>query len=291
MCHHCHSPRRGHRVPPQLRQEIGGRPRGLRRDVLGPAPPRASAGDIRQPDRLGPSDYAPVCLKLADVENRTPGSSPTCSSRKEAPPQSDTTGFSVDPANLDELSSFPFVFTNDLTAIVDPKALDNLKEYLQRGGFFYVEGCVDHRVTRSFTTYLAHPSGALHQIGPWVRGPPAPAQPPDCPGLFSGGGEESRPHRRRDRRSPVGERAPSALWDLLAEPGWSRSSASSISSARAHQAAENPLLRPADLQHLCLRDDALTGKIGCSKNMASSLQHSSGCPWLRGDFPEGKPGT
>jgi Domain of unknown function (DUF4159) len=76
--------------------------------------------------------------------------------RKEAHLNLDPTGFSVDPANLDELSSFPFIFTNDLTAVVDPKQVDNLKEYLQRGGFFYVEGCVDHRVNRSFTTYLAH---------------------------------------------------------------------------------------------------------------------------------------
>ncbi|HVW20720.1 MAG TPA: DUF4159 domain-containing protein [Opitutaceae bacterium] len=68
--------------------------------------------------------------------------------------------YSVDPGSLEQLSGFPFLFTNDLTAITDPRALANVREYLQRGGFLYIDGCVDHRLTRDFGTFLAE-HGAL----------------------------------------------------------------------------------------------------------------------------------
>ena len=86
--------------------------------------------------------------------------------RKEAHLNLDPKGYSVDPANLDELASFPFVFTNDLAAVVDPKQLDNIREYLKRGGFFYIEGCLDHRVTRSFTAYLASHQALFTKLVP-----------------------------------------------------------------------------------------------------------------------------
>jgi hypothetical protein len=67
----------------------------------------------------------------------------------------DPTGYSVDPSNLDELASYPFVFTNDLAVVSDAKQRFNLQEYLKRGGFLYIDGCLDHRVTRSFSDFLS----------------------------------------------------------------------------------------------------------------------------------------
>ena len=77
----------------------------------------------------------------------------------------DPTVYSVDPANVDELSRFPFLFTNDLAA-VDSRQQDNIKEYLERGGFFYIDGCVDHRVTRSFKAFLSRQSALFAQLLP-----------------------------------------------------------------------------------------------------------------------------
>jgi hypothetical protein len=78
----------------------------------------------------------------------------------------DPKGYSVNPANLAELSSFPLIFTNDLTAVTDTEQLANIKEYLNRGGFFYVDACVDHRVTRSFPTFLSRHVELFAKLAP-----------------------------------------------------------------------------------------------------------------------------
>ena len=86
--------------------------------------------------------------------------------RREAHLNLDATSYSVDPANLDALAAFPFIFTNALTAVVDSQQLDNLKEYLQRGGFFFVEGCLDHRVTRSFNSFMGGHLALFEKLAP-----------------------------------------------------------------------------------------------------------------------------
>lgn len=51
--------------------------------------------------------------------------------------------YPVDPAKLDELCKYPFIFTNNLTNVSDPRHLANLREYLSRGGFIYIDRCVN----------------------------------------------------------------------------------------------------------------------------------------------------
>lgn len=55
----------------------------------------------------------------------------------------DPTCYPADPAKLDQLCKYPFIFTNNLTNVRDPLQLANLREYLQRGGFLYIDRCVN----------------------------------------------------------------------------------------------------------------------------------------------------
>jgi hypothetical protein len=57
----------------------------------------------------------------------------------------DSTFHHVAPASIERLSSYPFLFSFDLTAIARSQDWANLREYLYRGGFIYLDNCV--RVT------------------------------------------------------------------------------------------------------------------------------------------------
>lgn len=48
----------------------------------------------------------------------------------------------ADPASLADLCRYPFIFTFDMTMISDPRQWANIREYLYRGGFLYVDNCV-----------------------------------------------------------------------------------------------------------------------------------------------------
>lgn len=89
--------------------------------------------------------------------------------RREARLKLDAAGYSVNPANLDELATFPLIFTNSLAAVTDPVQLENIREYLQRGGFFYIEGCLDHRLNRSFTAFMANHLKLFEQLAPGAQ--------------------------------------------------------------------------------------------------------------------------
>jgi Domain of unknown function (DUF4159) len=66
----------------------------------------------------------------------------------------DPTCYPVPPASVDQLAAFPFIFTNAITPVTDPGQQANLREYLKRGGFFYIDGCVNARVTPSFPVFF-----------------------------------------------------------------------------------------------------------------------------------------
>lgn len=60
----------------------------------------------------------------------------------------------VGPEAVDPLCAFPLLFTNDVAPLVDPVHRANLREYLRRGGFVFVDACIDPRVTPSFPDYF-----------------------------------------------------------------------------------------------------------------------------------------
>jgi hypothetical protein len=59
----------------------------------------------------------------------------------------------ADPGRLDTLCAYPFIFTNSLALLAEAPRR-NLAEYLRRGGFIYVDGCVSPNVTRDFNQFL-----------------------------------------------------------------------------------------------------------------------------------------
>jgi len=86
--------------------------------------------------------------------------------RRETHLNLDSTSYTVDPSNLDELAAYPFIFTNDLVAVKDAHQQANLQEYLRRGGFIYIDGCLDHRANRSFTKFMSDHAALFAQLLP-----------------------------------------------------------------------------------------------------------------------------
>lgn len=55
----------------------------------------------------------------------------------------DPTWYSVDPANLEKLCAYPFVYVKELTRVTNDGDLNNIREYLLRGGFICIDPCVN----------------------------------------------------------------------------------------------------------------------------------------------------
>jgi hypothetical protein len=53
-----------------------------------------------------------------------------------------STIYHVTPGNLNQLCAHPVILTNELTAVNDEKDWENIREYLYRGGFIYIDACV-----------------------------------------------------------------------------------------------------------------------------------------------------
>jgi hypothetical protein len=78
----------------------------------------------------------------------------------------DPTVYSVKPSSLDGLCAFPFIFTNNLTAVRNVGDLANIREYLYRGGFIYIDGCVNLNVTPSFSIFYKQHLALLAHLVP-----------------------------------------------------------------------------------------------------------------------------
>jgi hypothetical protein len=86
--------------------------------------------------------------------------------RKETALKIDLTCYPVKPVDLERLCAFPFIFTNNLTAVRDARELLNLREYLYRGGFIYIDGCVNRGVTLSFRRFYEEHIGLFQYLLP-----------------------------------------------------------------------------------------------------------------------------
>lgn len=53
----------------------------------------------------------------------------------------DPVWYSVEPGNLDKLCAYPFVYVKYLTLVRNPHDIENIQEYLRRGGFIFVDPC------------------------------------------------------------------------------------------------------------------------------------------------------
>lgn len=75
----------------------------------------------------------------------------------------DPTWYSVDPQNLETLCAYPFVYVKDLSHVTAPHALENLREYVERGGFICIDPCI---ANYSESRFLAHQTELLQRMMP-----------------------------------------------------------------------------------------------------------------------------
>jgi hypothetical protein len=70
----------------------------------------------------------------------------------------------ADPKQPGELARYPLIFSTGLASIRDTPRLDNLKEYLARGGFLIVDACINRDVTPDPDTFLADNTAVFQHI-------------------------------------------------------------------------------------------------------------------------------
>jgi Domain of unknown function (DUF4159) len=64
--------------------------------------------------------------------------------RSETSLNIDPVWYTVDPADLEHLCAYPYVYVKDLTRYSQTQDLDNLREFLRRGGFIFIDPCTAH---------------------------------------------------------------------------------------------------------------------------------------------------
>jgi hypothetical protein len=74
--------------------------------------------------------------------------------RKETTLNIDPTWFSVSPARLDQLCRIPLIYVKDLSYVRGEGDLQNIREYLQRGGFLCIDTCAQPPRTTDMEVYF-----------------------------------------------------------------------------------------------------------------------------------------
>jgi hypothetical protein len=93
----------------------------------------------------------------------------------------DSTTLDIDPSwhaadvnSLNEMCAYPFLFCEGL-GDVDEAGRRNVREYLQRGGFLFIDSCIAPQVNLREDDFIAAQMAALHEILPDLRTEPIPA--------------------------------------------------------------------------------------------------------------------
>lgn len=78
----------------------------------------------------------------------------------------DPTWYSADPDSIDQLTSYPLLYTNNLTDVTRPAHQKNLSEYLRRGGFILIDACINPGITPSPDAFLTQHIALMKLIAP-----------------------------------------------------------------------------------------------------------------------------
>jgi hypothetical protein len=73
---------------------------------------------------------------------------------------------SANPAALEDLAAYPFIFSTGLATLRDSPRRKNLAEYLGRGGFLLVDSCINHNVTPDPDVFLADNTAVFQAVLP-----------------------------------------------------------------------------------------------------------------------------
>jgi hypothetical protein len=161
MCDHCPPPR----PIPETR-------RSFLRKVAGAAAAAGMMGVTRaaaqeKPPAVGRSGWGRL-ITSSPYWTVHREQDPTLASfvRSETNLKIDPTCYPVDPGDLDRLCHFPLLFTNNLADVRDPRKLLNIREYLYRGGFIYIDGCVNANATPDGQLFLREHLGLFPHLVP-----------------------------------------------------------------------------------------------------------------------------
>lgn len=77
----------------------------------------------------------------------------------------DPTWYAADPAKVEQLCTYPLLFTNNL-ADVNAAHGRNLAEYLRRGGFLFIDACINTTVTADPDAFLQQHITLMKTIAP-----------------------------------------------------------------------------------------------------------------------------
>jgi hypothetical protein len=78
----------------------------------------------------------------------------------------DSRWFAADVERLDEMIHYPFLFSEGIHHVVDQPGLDNLREYLQRDGFLFIDSCINTDINPDPDAFLAMQIATLTSLLP-----------------------------------------------------------------------------------------------------------------------------
>lgn len=84
----------------------------------------------------------------------------------------------ADPASVEDLCVYPFLFSTGLRPIRDRAPLANLSEYLRRGGFLLVDSCINVNITPNPDVFLAQNAAVFRELLPSARVAQLPVEHP-----------------------------------------------------------------------------------------------------------------
>jgi len=90
----------------------------------------------------------------------------------------DTTWYAANVENLREMTAYPFLFSSGIHFITDEDGRKNIREYLLRGGFIFIDACINTDVNPDPDAFLKMQVDAFQAILPKFK---IERLPPDHP--------------------------------------------------------------------------------------------------------------
>ncbi len=81
----------------------------------------------------------------------------------------DTEWHSADVENLRQMTAYPFLFSAGIQGVADEEGRENIREYLQRGGFVFIDACINTTVNPDPDAFLKMQIDTLSTILPKVK--------------------------------------------------------------------------------------------------------------------------
>jgi hypothetical protein len=81
----------------------------------------------------------------------------------------------ADVETLSQMCAYPFLFSDGIHSVTDPTALNNIREYLKRGGFLFIDSCINTDINPDPDQFLKDQIEKLKSLLPDIRVEQLPA--------------------------------------------------------------------------------------------------------------------